>query len=255
MSAHGFKSVFMVGAIASAALGCYLVSLRVASERAALEAVENKIVLAQRDIRLLNTEIGTRGRLAQLERWNVKVIRLSAPTADQFVENSFQLATLVRPEAKPAIEAPLVYAAAPAPLRRDPVVTSDDGRDESPARASRPLGDMMHVAGYAKPEPKPSRIDPRPETKPASPVAKRETRPGATAKPTAKPAAASAKPAAASAKLAKPAGGTAAKSVKTATADPLGPLPGAKAKAKSGTTGGTAKAIRPAPTTKDSGSN
>ena len=248
MSAHGFKSVFMVGAIASAALGCYLVSLRVASERAALEAVENKIVLAQRDIRLLNTEIGTRGRLAQLERWNVKVIRLSAPTADQFVENSFQLATLVRPEAKPAIEAPLVYAAAPAPVRRDPVVTSDDGRDESPARASRPLGDMMHVAGYAKPEPKPTRLDPRPETKPAAPVAKRDTRPVATAKPTAKPAAASAK-------LAKPAGGTAAKSVKTATADPLGPLPGTKAKAKSGTTGGTAKAIRPAPTTKDSGSN
>ena len=59
MSAQGFKSVFMVGAIAGAALGCYLVSLRVASERAALESVENKIVLAQRDIRLLQTEIGT----------------------------------------------------------------------------------------------------------------------------------------------------------------------------------------------------
>ena len=68
MSAQGFKSVYMVGAIAAAALGCYLVSLRVASERAELESVENKIVLAQRDIRLLNTEIGTRGRLAQLER-------------------------------------------------------------------------------------------------------------------------------------------------------------------------------------------
>ena len=39
MSAHGFKSVYMVGAIATAALGCYLVSLRVASERAALESV------------------------------------------------------------------------------------------------------------------------------------------------------------------------------------------------------------------------
>jgi hypothetical protein len=101
MSARGFKSVFMVGAIAGAALSCYLVSLRVASERAALESVENKIVLTQRDIRLLNTEIGTRGRLAQLERWNVKVIRLSAPNADQFVESSFQLATLVKPEAKP----------------------------------------------------------------------------------------------------------------------------------------------------------
>ena len=37
MSSRSFRSVFMVGAIASAALGCYLVSLRVASERAALE--------------------------------------------------------------------------------------------------------------------------------------------------------------------------------------------------------------------------
>ena len=83
MSARGFKSVFMVGAIAGAALGCYLISLNVASERAALESVENRIALAQRDIRLLETEIGTRGRLAQLERWNVRVIRLSAPTADQ----------------------------------------------------------------------------------------------------------------------------------------------------------------------------
>ena len=53
MSAQGFRSVFMAGAVASAALGCYLVSLRVASERAALEGVENKIVLSQRDIRLL----------------------------------------------------------------------------------------------------------------------------------------------------------------------------------------------------------
>ena len=99
MSARGFRSVIMTGAVASAALGCYLISLRVASERAALEGVETKIVLAQRDIRLLETEIGTRGRLAQLERWNVKAIQLSAPTADQFVDNGFQLATLVKPAA------------------------------------------------------------------------------------------------------------------------------------------------------------
>src|SRR5689334_14581613 len=105
-TAKGFRSVFMAGAVASAALCCYLVSLRVASERAALESVETKIVLAQRDIRLLETEIGTRGRLAQLERWNVRAIRLSAPTADQFVDSGFQLATLVKPDAKPAIEAP-----------------------------------------------------------------------------------------------------------------------------------------------------
>ena len=74
MSGRSFRSVFMVASCAGAALGCYLMSLRVASERASLEDVENRIVLAQRDIRLLQTEIGTRGRLAQLERWNVKVL-------------------------------------------------------------------------------------------------------------------------------------------------------------------------------------
>ena len=65
MSASSFRSVFMVASCATAALGCYLVSLRVASERAALEDVETKIVLAQRDLRVLQTEIGTCGRLAR----------------------------------------------------------------------------------------------------------------------------------------------------------------------------------------------
>src|SRR5919112_1717514 len=104
MSARGFGSVIWAGAVAGAALGFYLVSLNVASERAALEQVETEIALAQRDIRLLQTEIGTRGRLAQLERWNVKVLALSAPSADQFLDGGFQLATLVAPEKKPAID-------------------------------------------------------------------------------------------------------------------------------------------------------
>ena len=234
MSAQGFKSVFMVGAIAGAALGCYLVSLRVASERAALESVENKIVLAQRDIRLLNTEIGTRGRLAQLERWNVKVIRLSAPSADQFVENSFQLATLVKPEATPAVEAPIVYAAAPAPQRREPVVTNDDDGAAPastsaavPVRASRPLGDMMHVASYSKPPVK------------ALPSIAQATAP---------------LPRTAGPELATPvkSKAPAAKPIKTATADRLGPLPGAATKTKSD--GGAATRTAPK-STKESGAH
>ena len=114
-AARSFRSVFMVGCCAAAALSCYLVSLRVASERAALEEVETKIVLAQRDIRLLQTEIGTRGRLAQLERWNVKALALSAPSADQFLEGGFQLARLGRPDPVQAVDAPVVLASAPAP--------------------------------------------------------------------------------------------------------------------------------------------
>ena len=132
MSARGFGSVIWAGAVAGAALGFYLVSLRVASERAALEEVETEIALAQRDIRLLQTEIGTRGRLAQLERWNVKFIRLSAPNADQFIEGGFQLASLVAPQKTPVIDAPVVLASAPI---EQPPLTGETVEPESPPRA------------------------------------------------------------------------------------------------------------------------
>jgi hypothetical protein len=114
-NARSFRSIFMVASCAGAALGCYMISLRVASERSALEEVENKIVLAQRDVRTLQTEIGTRGRLAQLERWNVRVLALSAPSADQFVDGGFELARLTRPPETIPMNAPVVLAAAPAP--------------------------------------------------------------------------------------------------------------------------------------------
>jgi hypothetical protein len=154
MSAHGFKSVFMATSVVGAALGCYLVSLNVASERAALENVEEKIVLAQRDIRVLQTEIGTRGRLAQLERWNARFIRLSAPSADQFVEGGFQLAAMVRPDKRPQIAVPVVLAAAPAPEISRPMVTSDGDSSPPPAVAKRgDAADFLHTASYSKPEP------------------------------------------------------------------------------------------------------
>jgi hypothetical protein len=118
MSSRSFRSVFMVASCAGAALSCYLVSLRVASERAALEDVEAKIVVAQGDMRVLQTEIGTRGRLSQLERWNAGAFALSAPAADQILKGSFELAQLARPDHKIDFQAPLVLASAPAPEPR-----------------------------------------------------------------------------------------------------------------------------------------
>ena len=154
MSARGFGSLIWAGAVAGAALGFYLVSLRVASERAALEGVETEIAMAQRDIRLLQTELGTRGRLAQLERWNVRFIRLSAPSADQFVDGGFQLATLVKPQARPAIEAPVVLASAPVQFPAEPRLGGDaEQPGVAPPRGSRPVSDMVHVASYSSPEP------------------------------------------------------------------------------------------------------
>jgi hypothetical protein len=165
MSGHGFRPVFMAASVVGAALGCYLVSLNVASERAKLEDVEESIVLAQRDIRLLQTEIGTRGRLAQLERWNARFIRLSAPSADQFVEGGFQLAALVRPDKRPTVSAPVVLAAAPAAERLPrPAVTSDAEDARPPAVGD--AAELLHRARYEKPAP----VAERKVAKPASAV-------------------------------------------------------------------------------------
>ena len=205
MSARGFGSVLWAGAVAGAALGFYLVSLNVASERAELEEVETRIALAQRDIRLLQTEIGTRGRLAQLERWNVKFIRLSAPSADQFVDGGFQLATMVAPPKKPAIEAPVVLASAPVgqAIPQQPGL-ADDTAEAQPRSAS----EMVHVASYSVPQ--------RSATTRLQTVTPPPAKPGAVV-------------------TAKPAGAPAAtKPAKHAMADPLAPLPSARPKAKGG---------------------
>lgn len=158
MSVRSFRPVMSVATVAVAALGCYLVSLRVAAERAGLEDVETKIVLAQRDIRSLQTEIGTRGRLEQLERWNVKVLALSAPKADQFVDGGYQLARLARPSDKVDMTAPVVLAAAPKPAPAPPIADDDadvaaSAPETAPApKASAGPASLMHVASYSVPD-------------------------------------------------------------------------------------------------------
>lgn len=138
MSVRSFHSVFMASAVAGAALGCYLVSLRVASERSALEDVESSIVQTQTDIRLLQTEVGTRSRLTQLERWNARALDLSAPEASQILGDKFQLASLVRPE-RHEVEAPVVLAAAPAPPPNQPLA-------QDRAVQIAPAPELLHTA-------------------------------------------------------------------------------------------------------------
>jgi hypothetical protein len=145
MSGRSFHSLFMVASCAGAALGCYLVSLRVASERASLESVETKIVLAQRDLRVLQTEIGTRGRLAQLERWNASVLAMSAPAADQFLSGSFELARLTQPEHKVDFQAPVVLASAPAPAPKTAPIGEPDTDDAGAPTAQTPSA-LIHEA-------------------------------------------------------------------------------------------------------------
>lgn len=92
MIVRGFKSVMWVATVGGAALSCYMVSLQVATERAELTKVERQIIAAKRDIRALQTELGTRGRLSQLEHWNAEVLALSAPSSAQFLSDGVKLA-------------------------------------------------------------------------------------------------------------------------------------------------------------------
>ena len=91
MIARSFKSVGWVAGIGAAALGCYMLSLQVAAERAELAGIEARIVRARQAIRDLQTELGTRGRLQQLESWNANVLALSAPTSPQYLDNDLTL--------------------------------------------------------------------------------------------------------------------------------------------------------------------
>ena len=92
MIARGFRPVGWVAAVGAAALGCYMLSLRVAAERADLDRLDARIVAASQEIRALQTELGTRGRMQQLEQWNNEVLALAAPVSGQFVEGGVSLA-------------------------------------------------------------------------------------------------------------------------------------------------------------------
>jgi hypothetical protein len=89
-----FKTVSWSAGAAVAALGCYLVSLQVASERARVADTEHALLSGEQDIRALQTELNTRSRLVQLERWNADVLALTAPKAHQYLAGEMQLASL-----------------------------------------------------------------------------------------------------------------------------------------------------------------
>lgn len=96
MKRHLANIAFMTTAL-SVALGSYLVSARVAAERAAVEGLKGAIQADMEDIQGLEAELRIRSRLPQLERWNREVLALQAPQAGQFARDSLHLAALARP--------------------------------------------------------------------------------------------------------------------------------------------------------------
>ena len=148
MIARGFKPVAWVAAIGTAALGCYMLSLQVAAERAELASLDRQIIRTQQDIRSLQTELGTRGRLQQLEQWNAEVLALSAPVAGQFLESGLTLARFDTREAPGQVHERVrlasaeVAPSAPAAAARPPVVQA---RADIPA-ATDPVRPLLRRA-------------------------------------------------------------------------------------------------------------
>ena len=148
MIATRFRTVAWVALVALAALCCYLVSLRVAAERAQVGRLDRALLAGRQDVRDLATELGTRSRLVQLERWNADVLALTTPKVGQYLTGQMQLASLATmPAPQSDTESPAAAAlAAPAAVAKvayRPVpeqaatrlvhhvsLTLDDGGDE-----------------------------------------------------------------------------------------------------------------------------
>ena len=209
MIARGFKSVIWVGAVGGAAIGCYMVSLQVATERAELTRVEAQIIAAKRDIRTLQTELGTRGRMSQLEQWNAEVLALSAPTAAQFLPDQVTLARFDQPEptidersaqvrmasaetgaeapaaAAAAPSAPVVRAVAPSAAPAQPVVRRASFTPDAPKAPAEKKAEAKPRIEQAKlevkkPEPKKAEAK-KTEAKKAEPAKKPESKTAAKA--------------------------------------------------------------------------
>jgi hypothetical protein len=72
----------------------YPLSLQVATTRSDVLQVERQILRTRENIRYLETELGARASMRQLERWNAEVFGYSAPTAGQYLAGEQALANL-----------------------------------------------------------------------------------------------------------------------------------------------------------------
>jgi hypothetical protein len=184
MIARGFKSVVWVAAVGGAALGCYMLSLQVATERADLAKVEARIIAAKQEIRSLQTELGTRGRLSQLEQWNADVLALSAPATGQFLQDEFLLARLDQREQTVAERAEMRMASmdtsdSPAAAEAAPAEAKPKLAVEQAAPAPvQPA--IVHRAGYTPAAGQPAaKLAAKPAARPAQAAAKPVRRLGA----------------------------------------------------------------------------
>lgn len=159
MITQRLRPIGWVAGVAAAALGFYLVSLQVAAERAALEGVEGRIALTQRQIRTLETEFSARASLRQLEAYNQEVLALAAPKVAQYVANEVQLASYSPADGggigRPAASTALASAeAAPVPANRPtfrPAVVEDVKAQNAPVVPAMRRAPLIQTVAMIQP--------------------------------------------------------------------------------------------------------
>jgi len=142
------QSLFWVLLVALGALGAYMVSLRVATERNELRQVHAQIVRTRGDIRYLELEFQARANMRQLEKWNAEVFRYSALAAEHYLDGERALAQLdgIGPDDSNYAPPPVMVAMMEAEAGSDSAsataagdmttgdVVTRPGRDDSPQR-------------------------------------------------------------------------------------------------------------------------
>ena len=132
MAARKLQGIGLVLLVLSFAMMLYPVSLNVAATRSELSRIERQIDRTRDNIRYLESELAVRASMRQLEQWNADTFGYSAPSADQYLENERQLASLDRlPRARGANEvAPVLMAMV------SPVALPDKEQPATPAKAA-----------------------------------------------------------------------------------------------------------------------
>jgi hypothetical protein len=152
---HGWApTVLMVMGTLAIALTSYSLSLKVASERRAVERLERGNRQLAEQVKALEAELRVRMRLPQLQRWNDEVLGMVPISATQYVTDPLLLAAYGKP--LPG-EAPQVQLAV---------------RDVAPGAAPAPAPRLVEVAaevpaaGPAAPPPAPAVARPLPRPAP-----------------------------------------------------------------------------------------
>lgn len=106
------QSIMWILIVAAGALSAYLITLRVATERNAVAAVERQIYATRANIRYLELEFSARSTMRQLATWNARDIKYAVPSAAQYIASEQQLAVLdaIEPREMPRAAPPVMAA-------------------------------------------------------------------------------------------------------------------------------------------------